>query len=156
MVPALFGAVPNDPWGFGMGDDKTPPSLDDLEERLDAARKRRMEGRRTERDGARTESGLSWAFRIGVELVSALVVGVGIGLLLDWWLGTRPWFMVVFLLLGAAAGMLNVYRAAMGFGLAVGYRKPGTDEDPETGATPDRGPDKTGGPGGTTGKQGED
>lgn len=129
MVPALFGAVPVDPWGFEMGDDKTPPSLDDLEERLDAAQRRRTGGRREERDDAPAKSVLSLAFRIGVEMVSALVIGVGIGLLLDWWLGTRPWFLLVFLVLGGAAGVLNVYRATMGFGLAVGYRKPDADKD---------------------------
>jgi len=54
--------------------------------------------------------GLSLAVRIGAELVAALAVGVGIGLLLDSWLGTAPWMLVAFFVLGAAAGMLNVYR----------------------------------------------
>ncbi|MBI4183409.1 MAG: AtpZ/AtpI family protein [Proteobacteria bacterium] len=54
---------------------------------------------------------LGLAFRIGVELVSALIVGVGFGWLLDRWLGTKPWLMVVFFFLGGAAGVLNVYRA---------------------------------------------
>lgn len=74
-------------------------------------------------------SGLGWAFRIGVEMVSALMLGVGIGLGLDWWLDTKPWFLVVFFLLGSAAAILNVYRTAMGYGLAVGYRKPGDGGD---------------------------
>jgi ATP synthase protein I len=41
-----------------------------------------------------------------------LVVGGGIGWLLDRWLGTSPAFLIVFFLLGAAAGTLNVFRAA--------------------------------------------
>jgi ATP synthase protein I len=45
-----------------------------------------------------------------VELVSALVVALGIGLALDYWLGTRPLFLVLFVLLGGAAGVLNVWR----------------------------------------------
>ncbi|MFN3448369.1 MAG: AtpZ/AtpI family protein [Roseococcus sp.] len=49
-------------------------------------------------------------FRAGVEVVSALIVGVGLGLLLDGWLGTWPWLFLVFFVLGAAAGVLNVYR----------------------------------------------
>lgn len=49
-------------------------------------------------------------FRAGVEVVSALIVGVGLGLLLDRWLGTWPWLFLVFFVLGAAAGVLNVYR----------------------------------------------
>jgi ATP synthase protein I len=48
--------------------------------------------------------------RAGVEVVSALIVGVGIGWLLDRWLGTFPWIFLVFFLLGGAAGVLNVYR----------------------------------------------
>lgn len=51
------------------------------------------------------------AFRIGIEMVAAVAVGAGMGWLLDRWLGTKPWLMVVFFFLGAAAGLLNVYRA---------------------------------------------
>ncbi len=115
-----------------MGKDDRPPSLDELGERLRAAREHQGSRRRGKGDptgGPGSMSGLGWAFRIGVEMVSALVVGVGIGLLLDWWLGTGPWFLVVFFLLGAGAAILNVYRAAMGYGLAVGYRKPDADGD---------------------------
>lgn len=70
--------------------------------------------------------------RIGVELVAALLVGVGIGWLLDQWLGTTPWLMLVFFLLGSASGMFNVYRVMTGMGHAVGY-KSGTSGAKETG-----------------------
>ena len=73
---------------------------------------------------------LGLALRVGVELVSALAIGLAIGWLLDAWLGTRPWLMLVFILLGGAAGILNVYRMARGFGYAVGYNKDqGTGND---------------------------
>ncbi len=65
-------------------------------------------------------SGVGMALRIGTELVAALIVGVGLGLLLDYWLGTAPWLLVVFFFLGAAAGVLNVYRTASGIGLGPG------------------------------------
>ncbi len=52
------------------------------------------------------------AARIGVDLVAGLVVGTGIGWGLDRWLGTQPWLMIVFFVLGAAAGFRNVYRSA--------------------------------------------
>ena len=68
--------------------------------------------------------GLGLAFRTGIELVSALAVGVGIGFLLDKWLDTTPWFLVVFFFLGAAAGILNVYRAASDIGRAPTYKAP--------------------------------
>jgi ATP synthase protein I len=69
-------------------------------------------------------SGFGLAFRYGVEMVSAVIVGTGIGLLIDNWLEIAPWGMIVFFFLGAAAGMLNVYRAVAGFGLAPGYKAP--------------------------------
>ena len=46
----------------------------------------------------------------GVEVVSALVVGVVIGFVLDRWLGTWPWLFLVFFVMGSVAGVLNVYR----------------------------------------------
>lgn len=49
-------------------------------------------------------------FRAGVEVVSALIVGVVLGLLLDRWLGTWPWLFLVFFVVGSVAGVLNVYR----------------------------------------------
>ena len=80
---------------------------------------------------------LGLAFRVGVELVSALAIGLGIGWLLDAWLDTRPWLMMVFIFLGGAAGILNVYRMARGFGYAVGYTK---DKKPGDNGPGDRGP----------------
>jgi len=48
--------------------------------------------------------------RVGVELVSALAVAVAIGWGLDHWLHTLPLFLIVFVLLGGAAGVANVWR----------------------------------------------
>ena len=58
-----------------------------------------------------------------MELVAALAVGVGVGLLLDRWLETGPWMLIVFFFLGSAAGFLNVYRAVSGYGYAAGYSR---------------------------------
>ena len=105
-----------------MTDDTPPPSLDDLDARLDAAKAKRTEREGGTGDASRVQ-GLSLALRIVTELVVGVVVGVGIGLGLDYWLGTRPWFMIVFLFLGTGAGILNVYRTATGLGHAIGYKK---------------------------------
>jgi ATP synthase protein I len=51
-------------------------------------------------------------FRMSTELVAGVLVGAGLGWLLDRWLGISPWGLIVFLLLGFAAGVLNVMRAA--------------------------------------------
>lgn len=56
--------------------------------------------------------GLSFAARIGVELVVSTVVGAGLGYLLDTWLGTRPWIMIVGVFIGAAAGFRTIYQIA--------------------------------------------
>ena len=52
------------------------------------------------------------AFRLGTELVAAVVVGTIIGFILDNWFGTKPWLIIIFFFLGSIAGMLNVIRAA--------------------------------------------
>lgn len=117
--------------------DETPPSpqeepsREDLDARLRAAKAKRGGAGQEEPDG-----GLAFAVRIGVDLVAALIVGVGIGIALDRWFETSPWFLVLFFLLGAAAGMMNVYRVMAGYGYAAGYKKLGRDRDKD----PDRKP----------------
>ena len=51
--------------------------------------------------------------RVGTELVAALAVAVAIGWGLDRWLGTSPWLLGLFVLLGGAAGVANVWRLMM-------------------------------------------
>ncbi len=111
-----------------------PESLEDLDARLRHARE---DWRGSEPDKALSpglglgdeSSGFKIALRVGVELVAALVVGVGIGLILDRWLDTAPWFLLVFFFFGAGAGILNVYRTAGGIGLGPGYRRRPDDEN---------------------------
>ena len=55
-------------------------------------------------------SALGVGLRVGVELVAAMAVGVAIGWGLDRWLHTRPWMLIVFVFLGGAAGIANVWR----------------------------------------------
>lgn len=66
----------------------------------------------TEADRAATASGYARGFRLSSELVAGVVVGAGLGWLIDRWLGLAPWGLIVFLLLGFAAGVLNVMRSA--------------------------------------------
>ncbi len=104
-----------------------PPreALNDLDARLRRAREASepTELARRARGGDPPQGALGLALRLGVEMVSALVVGTAIGWGLDHVFGTRPWIMLVFILLGGAAGILNVYRLARGFGYAAGYKK---------------------------------
>lgn len=127
---AFFGAPPSGGRKFRpfpMTESPSPDPLKDLDARL---RQARSAGQPPEGPGPALKgplTGFGMAFRVGTEMVAALVVGVGIGLLLDRWLGTAPWFLVVFFFLGAGAGVLNVYRAASGLGMAPGYQRPGDD-----------------------------
>jgi ATP synthase protein I len=58
-------------------------------------------------------AGLGQAVRIGTEMLAALIVGGGLGWLADTYLfASSPWGVVVGLVLGAIAGVLNAYRAA--------------------------------------------
>jgi ATP synthase protein I len=41
-----------------------------------------------------------------------VLVGAGLGWLIDRWLGVAPWGLMIFVLLGFAAGVLNVMRSA--------------------------------------------
>ena len=52
------------------------------------------------------------AFRLGTELVAAVVVGTIIGFILDNWFDTKPWFIITFFFIGVTAGILNVIKVA--------------------------------------------
>jgi ATP synthase protein I len=86
------------------------PTLEDLGARIRRARRTRDPGQGAGQGGADL-SGMGLVLRIGIEMVSAVAVGTGIGWLLDRWLDTKPWLLILFFLLGSAAGTLNVYRA---------------------------------------------
>ncbi len=62
-------------------------------------------------DRARGEA-YSNAFRFASELVAGVAVGGFIGWALDRWLGTTPWLLVLFVILGFTAGMINIIRLA--------------------------------------------
>jgi ATP synthase protein I len=85
-----------------------------FEERLRAARTRQGLDPKPPKPGQASGDGgtspMGVALRVGVEMVSALLVAVAIGWALDRWLGTRPILLAVFVLLGGAAGVLNVWR----------------------------------------------
>ena len=48
---------------------------------------------------------------IGMTLVAATVIGLGAGYYADRWLGTKPWLTVIGLILGIAAGFVNLFRS---------------------------------------------
>ena len=63
-------------------------------------------------DSEKRGSFMGNAFKLGTELVAAVAVGTIIGFILDSWFDTKPWLIIIFFFLGAAAGMMNVIRTA--------------------------------------------
>jgi ATP synthase protein I len=90
-----------------------------FQDRLAAARRKQgLDPGEDGKEGKPSGTGLSpsqgnalgMGMRVGVELVSALAVAVAIGWGLDEWLGTRPFLLMLFFVLGGAAGVANVWR----------------------------------------------
>jgi ATP synthase protein I len=104
------------------GRDDQPPAdeaalsarLDRLDHRLSEVRK----DRRTQTDqsgsgaASANASAMARGFRLSSELIAGVLVGAVIGWGIDRLLSTSPWGLIVFFLLGFAAGVINVVRAA--------------------------------------------
>ena len=69
-----------------------------------------LDKKKTKESAHKKESGAGFAFKISTELIAALIVGVGIGLIVDNYLGTKPFGLIIFFILGSFAGFLNIYR----------------------------------------------
>ena len=86
-------------------------NLDDLKTRLKIA-KSKLQKKNLEKDDKKKGVFLGNAFKLGSELVAAVAVGTIIGFILDNWFDTKPILIIIFFLFGAAAGIINVIRAA--------------------------------------------
>ena len=92
----------------------------DLSKRIAEFESRQQEERRHRKTKLPT-GGVALAGRVTTELVAGVVVGTFIGWAFDNWLGTTPTLMVLFFFIGSAAGMMNVWRALTGRGMAAGF-----------------------------------
>lgn len=89
--------------------------LDQRRRKLEDALAARNLSEREARDakkGSGAGSGFGNAFKLSGEFIGGIVVGIGLGWFFDRLFDTSPWGLIVFLLLGFAAGVLNVLRAA--------------------------------------------
>jgi ATP synthase protein I len=91
-----------------MADDRETDRLRALEERIAKARRAGETRPHTEEHSSRAH--LAW--RMVIELVAGLLIGFGIGYGLDTLLGTIPIFLMLFTLLGFAAGVQTMVRSA--------------------------------------------
>ena len=103
----------------------------DLASRIASAKRdRAIEDNRASADNSREMSGLARGMRIGTEFVAAIVVGAVVGYLIDLGLGTSPWGLFTLLLVGFAAGILNVTRVVAQMN-AASPAPPGSDMGPD-------------------------
>ena len=105
--------------------------LDELDAKIRSVRQNMSEPlkKSMRNEGASSLAGI--AARAGVELVAGVAVGSAVGYGLDSWLGTSPWMFILCFVVGAAAGMLNVYRAVNGMGMSAGYNGQGFENSPK-------------------------
>lgn len=82
----------------------------DLEAALAARRPGGNAGTESAARGGAT--GYGQAFRLSSEFIAGIAVGAGLGWMIDRFAGTSPWGLIIFLLLGFCAGILNVLRSA--------------------------------------------
>lgn len=83
------------------------PSLDSLDARIQQVRQASEEAP----PKVQASDGKSFAMKSGTELMAGVGVGGFVGYYLDGFLDTRPWFLIVFIFLGFAGGVMNMYRA---------------------------------------------
>ena len=82
------------------------PDLDTLGARLEAAK-----ARHAPRAIQSASSALAQGTRHAFEIAATTLVGGGIGWMLDRWLETGPWMLLLFFLLGVVAGFWNLMKA---------------------------------------------
>ena len=103
----------------------------DLASRIASAKRDRdIEDNRASRDASPEMSGMARGMRIGTEFIAAILVGAVIGYLIDLGLGTSPWGLLIMLMVGFAAGILNVTRVVAQMN-AASPPPPGSDMGPD-------------------------
>lgn len=92
---------------------------DELDQKIRELRAKEQKSAETQ-NGDQTPPAGQQAATAGIEFISAVAVGGFLGYLIDQWLGTKPWGMVIMFILGSAAGFVNIYRAATGQDYRIG------------------------------------
>jgi len=86
------------------------PDFDDFKTRLKIAKNKNKNSEN--KNSPENASFMGNAFKLGTELVSAVLVGTIIGFILDSWFDTKPWLILLFFFLGSVAGIMNIIKVA--------------------------------------------
>ena len=123
----------NEPDGTGKSAPRSDPKGDIRDDELER-RRRELETSLAARHAKATEgeknaqagslAGFGHALKLSSEFIAGVLVGIGIGWMVDRVAGTSPWGLIFFLLVGFAAGVLNVLRSS-GLIAEFGHARPG-------------------------------
>lgn len=80
--------------------------------------------KRLQRQPFSAQTGLGFAYRLGIEFMSGILVGLLLGYAIDRVWGTQPWGLVVMVLLGSLAGLFNIFRLLGLWGMPVAKTPP--------------------------------
>ena len=109
-----------------MADDADQEDINALKEKLSSARKRGVGRDKTNKKqrvhGSDVDAdSMNVGMRAGSELLVGMIAGGLIGYGLDYWIGTKAIFSVLFLILGVGVGFLNIYKLTQNIGTSVGF-----------------------------------
>ena len=86
--------------------------FDELKQKIASAKKEAGLAK-PENNDEQGRKDMSFGWKVGIEMFSAVAVGLIIGRLADGYFETNPWLTIIFLFIGAAAGVLNIYKLAI-------------------------------------------
>lgn len=131
MVDDNGSSQPSPEGGAGGSKRDGTESLDARRRQLEAdlAAHRGKHAPRADRKEA--AGGYALAVKLSSEFIAGVLVGAGLGYLFDRFLGTAPWGMIFFLLLGFCAGVLNVLRSTGAVSTPQPGRRRTSDGEPD-------------------------
>ncbi len=104
-----------------LGNKNKSKNFDSLSERIAKFEAIMTDEKKKQSPAQMPVAGFALAGRVATELVAGISVGTFLGWLIDRWLETTPIFMLILFFLGAAGGLMNIWRLLTGRGMSAGY-----------------------------------
>ncbi len=123
--------VPAEPGATGGHEERKTESLEARRQRLNAELATHRIPEAPPSQGKKDAQGFAMAIKLSSEFIAGVVVGAFLGYLFDRFLGTAPWGMIILLLLGFCAGVLNVLRSIGAVAQPTAERRPADEAKPE-------------------------